>query len=347
MSRHHDPSLRPRNGHTLVVGVVARISGGPNQKDLSLDDQVDHAKDVVAELYDGPVEYRVISTKAKGERLDRPELEQIEAMLRSRELDLMIADDIGRMVRGTEAVRLCGIAVDHATRVIAPNDCIDTAEESWEEDVISACRDHVGHNAHTSKRLKQKLMNRFKKFGGATPREIYGYLKPEGSRTYDDWQKVAEATAIYPEWFLRLRADRNCSAVADWLNEKEVPPGKYCRRKKWDGAMVRRVTANTLLKGKPGRGHTRTVKHHETGRRVAVKNPQGAHYLEYPHLAHVEEDLFDEVNALLEGSNRGLGRPRVDGVDPRQGVPRKRTRFPGQHACCWYCGREYVWGATA
>jgi hypothetical protein len=62
------------------------------------------------------------------------------------------------MVRGTEAARLCGIAVDHGTRVIAPNDCIDTADESWEEDVISACRDHVGHNTHTSKRLKHKLI---------------------------------------------------------------------------------------------------------------------------------------------------------------------------------------------
>jgi hypothetical protein len=27
-------------------------------------------------------------------------------------------------------------------------------------------------------------------------------------------------------------------------------------------------------------------------------------------------------------------------------VPRKRTRFPGQHARCWYCGRHYVWGGN-
>jgi hypothetical protein len=41
------PPIWPRNEHTLVVGVVARISGGPNQKELSLDDQIDHAKQVV------------------------------------------------------------------------------------------------------------------------------------------------------------------------------------------------------------------------------------------------------------------------------------------------------------
>jgi site-specific DNA recombinase len=132
MSTHREKPMKPRIGHTLVVGVVARISDCPNQKELSLDDQRDHADQVVAEHYDGPVDYRVVATKGKGEALDRPELAEIEAMLRTRELDLLIAEDIGRIVRGTDAVRLCGIAVDHGTRVLAPNDCIDTAEDSWE-----------------------------------------------------------------------------------------------------------------------------------------------------------------------------------------------------------------------
>lgn len=83
MGTWHRP-LRPRSGGTLAVGIVARISGGPNQKDLSLDDQADHAKQAAAELYDGSVEYRVVSTTGKGERLDRPERDAVERMLRSR-----------------------------------------------------------------------------------------------------------------------------------------------------------------------------------------------------------------------------------------------------------------------
>src|SRR5262249_866111 len=160
------PTVVPRNGHTLVVGVVARISGCPNQKELSLKDQVDHAREIVTEHYgDISCHYRDIATKGKGERLDRPELEEIEELIRTRELDVLVAEDIGRLVRGTEALRLCGLAVDAGTRVLAPNDCIDTFEGSWEEDAIAACRDHVGHNAHTSKRIKHKKMNRFKKMG--------------------------------------------------------------------------------------------------------------------------------------------------------------------------------------
>ena len=71
----------PRNGLTLLVGIVARISGCTNQKEISLDDQEDHAKELVDYLYHGDVDYRVIATKGKGERLDRPELSQIEAMV--------------------------------------------------------------------------------------------------------------------------------------------------------------------------------------------------------------------------------------------------------------------------
>ena len=346
MRAHHDSPLIPRNGHTLVAEVVARISGCQNQKELSLQDQEDHAKQVVAEYYRAAVEYRVIATKGKGERLDRPELEQIEAMLRTRELDLMVAEDIGRMIRGAHAVRLCGIAVDHGTRVIAPNDFIDTAHPNWEEDVMDACRQHVGHNAHTSMRLKQKLMNRFTRFGGATAREIYGYLKPTGSKTYGEWQKDPAAVPVFEEWRRLLQQTGNCSEVADWLNRQGVPTGKYARRRTWDGKMVRRITANPVLKGMPRRGLKHTIKHHETGRRVSVKNPEGPQFYECPHLAFWTPEEFDELNIQLERSNETFGRKPVNGTDPCLHIPRKRTRFPGQHACCWYCGRPYVWGGN-
>ncbi len=346
MTRSSDSHITPRNGHTLVVGIVARISGCAKQKEVSLEDQVDHGKEEVAELYQGPVEYMAIATKGKGERLDRPELDEIERWLRSRKLDLLVMDDLGRLVRGAEAVRLCGIAVDHGTRVIAPNDCIDTAAENWEEDVISACRDHVGHNAHTSKRLKQKLMNRFKKGSGVTPCEIYGYIKPPDAKTYDDWLRDPKAEPFILEGRRRLLATLNCSAVADWFNRQGVPVGNYCRRSTWMGAMVRRFYRNSILKGQPGRGHRHTIKHHETGRRISVPNPKGPTYVEFPHLAYFTPDEFDELEQLLRQKNAKHRRPSQDGVDPRHRVPRKRTRFPGQHAYCWYCGRQYVWGAN-
>jgi hypothetical protein len=338
--------MTPRNGRTLVVGIAARISGCANQKEVSLEDQVDHGKQVAAEEYDGPIEYEVIATKGKGERLDRPELEQIQALLRTGRLDLFIVEDIGRLVRGAEAVRLCGIAVDHGTRVLAPNDGIDTDDDHWEEDVLSACRDHVGHNSHTSRRLKQKLMNRFIQSGGATPLLIAGYLKPERAQTYDDWAKDPAWEPIYAEWYRRLDGSLNCSAVADWLNQAKVSTGPYARRDTWDGDMVRRLTANPILKGKPARGAMHTIKNHETGRRVSVKNPDGPRFKDYPHLAFWDEADFDRLNDRLAAHNQGKGRKPGEVRHPREGVPRSRTLFPGQHARCWYCGRICLWGGN-
>jgi site-specific DNA recombinase len=53
MSSHSDKSLLPRDGQVLVAGIVARISGCKNQKELSLDDQVDHGKQEVWTRYHG------------------------------------------------------------------------------------------------------------------------------------------------------------------------------------------------------------------------------------------------------------------------------------------------------
>lgn len=346
MTRKSDLTLVPRNGHQLVVAIVARISGCASQKEMSLEDQVDHAKEEIADLYQGPVDYRVTATKGKGEALDRPELAEIERTIRSRDLDVLVMEDVGRLVRGTDAKRLWGIAVDHGVRCIAPNDCLDTADETWEEDMIAACRDHVGHNAHTSKRLKKKLMNRFRKRGGSVALPIAGYHKPDDAQTYYDWQKDDDATPVIAEGLRMLRATRNCSAVADWFNEVKFPTGPYARRDSWNGSMVRRYFRNRLLGGFPGRGFRHTVKRHETGRRISVKKPDGAVYVEVPHLAHVDIVELDEVNAILEEHNSRYRRPREKDVDPLWRRPRKRTRFPGQHARCWYCGRQYVWGGN-
>ncbi len=138
------PQLSPRNGKVLVVAIVARISGCAKQTGLSLVDQVEHGKKFVRELYpEGEVIWHEIATTGKGEQVDRPELKQLRSLIESDALDLVLAEDLGRLVRGTAVKDLCGLACDHGTRVISPNDCIDTADDSWEEDVIAACRDRA------------------------------------------------------------------------------------------------------------------------------------------------------------------------------------------------------------
>ncbi len=65
-----------------------------------------------------------------------------------------------------------------------------------------------------------------------------------------------------------------------------------------------------------------------------------------PHLGFIEASRYDRVVAMLKRRNANRGRKPVDGSDPRKGVPRKRTAWPGQHARCGVCGRLYYYGGN-
>nr|ADY61320.1 hypothetical protein Plabr_3730 [Rubinisphaera brasiliensis DSM 5305] len=335
--------LKPRSGRVLHVLVVARISGCQNQKEVSLEDQVDHAKAEIADLYDGPAEFYPIATKGKGERLDRPELEEVENQIRDGLIDVVFMEDVGRMVRGTAAVQIWGLAADRGIRCLAPNDGCDTAEETWEEDLISACREHVSHCAHTSRRIKKKQMSRFRRDGGALPVQIAGYIKPEGAKHYSELRKDESA-----EKFLRggldvLRRTLNWSAVADYFNDQGFPTGPYTRKNEWDGSAAKRLYKNPILVGRPQRGAFHSVKNHETGRREAQKNPDGPTYRDEPHLAFFEREELEPVLLAVTNKHKKLGRSK--GLLQFEGS-RKRTRFPGRCAVCYYCGRPMLWGGN-
>jgi site-specific DNA recombinase len=350
--RKSNEELVPRNGHTLCVLVGARISGCANQKEISLDDQVDNSKEFVCNIYIAPVDYTVISTVGKGEALDRPELERFEAAYRSGKFDLAVYDEISRLIRGVEAKRFLGIGVDHGTRSICLAEDIDTADDTWEEDVINACGENVAAQNRTSHRIKTRLMHRFRRSAGPTGRPISGYIIPEGAKTYLEWLKDETATPIVLEAIDSIlnRPDRakpaNCSAVARFFNNVGFAVGPYARRAIWNGQMAHRFLSNPLLKGIARRGVRHSVKNFESGRRKPQKNPAGPKFFDVPHLAHVDPERFDLLQDDLKQSNARFRRPTVNGRDSRLHIRRKQTRLPGQLACCWYCGREYVWGGN-
>lgn len=342
MSYKSDQEAEPRDGHTWRTLIAARISGCANQKELSLEDQEDRGREISNEIYSGETEFDVVATTGKGERLDRPELAAIERKLETGNYDLFVMDDVGRLVRGHHAVSLWGTAVDNGTRCVAPIDDLDTISEGWERDLLQACGEHVGHNILASRRIKQKSMNRFIKYGHTAARPIASYIVPQGARSYDDWRIDEAISLLIRQAASVLRRTLNCSGVADWFNERGVKPGLCCRSKLWNGPMVRRFFGNTLLKGKPQRGKYHTVKHHKRGRRISVKNPKGPAFYDAPHLAILEAAEFDDLNEALATQNFKLGRPQGNGDS---GYSPRRSKYPSGSARCWYCGFHYVWGA--
>ncbi|HMP06889.1 MAG TPA: recombinase family protein, partial [Lacipirellulaceae bacterium] len=158
------PPLRPRNGSLLRVLIVARIST-IHQDARSLDDQEALCRRWIEDHYDGPVEFEVIATRGSGERLDRAELRQIEDRIASRELDVLITEDLGRIVRRAHAVTICENCEDDGVRLISINDRIDTGQESWRTLAFFQTMHHEMHNADTARRIRRSLRNRFQNGG--------------------------------------------------------------------------------------------------------------------------------------------------------------------------------------
>lgn len=191
-------------------------------------------------------------------------------------------------------------------------------------------------------------MLRFKRNGGARAGVMYGYDEPEGGETYFDVQKDPdpETEKNIKDGRDLLEATLNYSAVAQMFNARNVPGGPSRRKEKWDGASIKRLYHNPILKGTPSRGSRKTEKRHHSGRRVSAPNPDGPTFIDCPHLKYFEPEEIDPLLARLKEQNARYSRGREGRTDPRKRVSRKQTKFPGQQGTCYYCGSHYVWGGN-
>ncbi len=340
--------MTPKSGHSLHVLMICRVSSpGPGKQDIrSLDDQENMLRAWIKERYTGPTDVRVIRGTGSGERLNRKELFDASDAVENGDFDLVLCEDLGRIMRRMEATTFCEAAEDSSTRVIAVNDGVDTADDHWRMNAIFASMRHEMYNGDTSKRIRRSHRNRFMQ-GGVVGTVIYGYIKPPGSKTDDELQKDSSAEAIYDEWFTRLENGQSFSRIADWLNESGVPPGPYSRTQRWTHDMVGRISRNPILKGVRERNRRVSKRINKTGERKSVKAPpEELLQRECPHLAFIDAERFDRVSAMLEERNACYSRVRNGQRDVRAGISKKKTRFPGQCVYCGICGEMYVFGAS-
>ena len=266
--------------------------------------------------------------------------------MRSRQFDLVLTEDLGRILRRVEAFQFCEFAEDYETRVIAINDNVDTAQDGWRMSAFFAAMRHELYNADNAKRIRRSQEARFES-GGMLPCNIFGYVKPKDAETEDDLRKDEQAEPIYREWFRILEEGGTYQDVADWLNEELVPVGPYCRIAFWTCRMVSRITHNKILKGERTRNNVKSKRKNRTGRRRGVKTTAKERKVrKCPHLAFFDEAYYDRVVAAADQRNEKYRRKVVNGQDSRTNVPRKRTHYPGQAAFCGICGRLYVYGGN-
>lgn len=346
MTTELKPPLNARNGHTLRVLLPCRVSDpGPGKQDIrSLGDQEALYRHWLSEHIALPVEVTVLAGSGSGEWLEREEYLRLMESVESDQFDLVLTEDLGRIVRRIHAHLFCELCVDHRTRCIALNDHVDTCEPGWQDRSIFSAWHHERSNRDTSDRIKRTHRNRFEQ-GRCLALPIFGYLKKPGVKTDDDLEKVPETTPIYEEWFRRLDEGGLYAEVADWLNENNVSTGPYARNAKWDGRMVSRVSHNWLLKGDRFRNKRRTKRNNTTGKYKSEKADTKELLLRHvPHLAFFHEAYYDRVIAKADARNAKYRRNGKGKADPCLDRPKKRTRFPGQTIFCGICGRLYVFG---
>jgi site-specific DNA recombinase len=343
MAHRLDPPLTPRNGITLRVLAVCRISG-LNQDLKALEDQEALYRRYVADHHDGPTDWEVFATRSSGELLDRRELFEISERIDSRRWDLLITEDLGRIARRHHAIVICEAAEDSGTRLIALNDHVDTGRGDWQTSAMFATLRHEQYNKDTAKRIRRSMRNRFVTQGLIQSIQ-YGYIKPAGVKTDDKVAKEPAAGPIYEEWFRRLESGASFSEIVDFLNDLGIKPGPSSQTGRWSVSLVRNMTYNPILKGVRVRNRKMSMRINKTGRHRSVDAPP-EELLErpVPHLAFIDAARYDRVVAMLRRRNSNRGRKPVNGSDPRLGVPRRRTSWPGQHVRCGVCGRLFYFG---
>jgi len=338
-------SFVPRNGHSLNVIAVCRVSSpGPGKQDIrSLDDQMCKIREFLDREFDVTYEITEICGQGSGENLNRQEFHQLLDLVETGEYDLVISEDLGRICRRIRAHEFAEGCTDFDTRLIAINDHVDTAQDGWQDHSIFSAWHHERSNRDTSERIKRSHRSRFRE-GGCAQFPIYGIIKPQGSKKDLEWSKDPAAEPVIQEVVRMLFEHRNYSAVADWLNEQQVPVGPCCRRDRWTGCAVARWIHNPILSGRRFR-NKKVSRRRSDGKYVAVKaNPDEIIWREVPHLAFLSREEHESLLQTLDSTNANRSRRFGGKRDTRASIPRKRTRFPGQMTFCGICGRLYVFG---
>ena len=334
---------KPKNGAKFKGIGVARISGD-NQDEKSWEDQEAFYRGWLDRTYGRDnFELRVIEYRGSGQILDHAEFLELCDLVKTGSYDFVIAEDLSRIIRRLQAVIFCEEAEALGTRVVGIGDPVDTAIEGWEYAAVFTSLKNKAFCKDTARRIRRTLRNRFAN-GEIVMCLQYGYIKPHPGASDEEVQKDPEAVAIYEKWISMLEDGATYAEVARWLESENVPTGQYCTTEKWSGAMVKRLTYNPILKGERLR-NKRMVDRGHNGRPKCIDAPPEELLVRMvPHLAFVEPDRWDRLIRQLDERNRKYQRSAERCNDPRAGIPKRQTRWPGQHLRCGVCGRLYVHG---
>ena len=114
------PPLMARNGHTLQVLETCRVSDPTKQDERSPDEQGGLTEEWLRSSTDSPFEVTRLTGSGSGECLECDEYLQLLDLIATRQFDVVLTEDLGRICRRIHAHLVCEHCVDHGTRLISP-----------------------------------------------------------------------------------------------------------------------------------------------------------------------------------------------------------------------------------
>ncbi len=336
--------LVPRSSDGVLSAIaIGRISTA-HQEDESIDASHEYVRTYLDNVYEGPMHLELLGEQISGMIADRATIRRAEELMDAGQVDLVIAEDLGRIYRNPRfQYDFVQDAVDRGVRVICIADNLDTADENWEVMLSTAAVRH-GMQVPTTRRQVRRTATYSFHNGGMVQKCRYGFRKLTKEEAQSGQfgppklriAKLPECTPVIWEMKNRfLQGDRYID-IADWLNGEGIEPGHYVKSKRWDGGLVADLLADPIL------GGVRTFRamiYHpvfRTGKHKREKNSEPETET-YPELAHLTPEEDAELKAEI-ARRSAEHRWRFGSDHPRHNVPRNRSIWPGQAATCVACG---------
>lgn len=337
-------SLVPKVAGPLRVIMLGRIST-EHQNIENIDASYDEDERYLKRIYNGEMHVKRLGERGSGWKIGRATIIEALEEIKTGKWDVVITEDLGRAYRNPEfQYMIAHLCVDHFTRLICIGDGIDTGEPNWEPILAAAVMRHGMTVPEARRRVKRTATHSFHG-GGMVLKTKYGYRRltpdeaasglfgPKGVRI----AKVLEATPHIREMRDRFLRGDSYAAIADWLNDSGISPGPYAKSGVWKGQLVVDLFRAPILHG------LRTFRDYEhtmifsTGEHRRSKNESPEEVL-IPELAHM---TLEEQEILWAAMDEHA--PPRDKDNPRKGVARRSSHWPGQHLRCAICSDEMFW----
>jgi len=252
----------------------------------------------------------VIKDEAEsGTKSSRPGFQQVDALMKSGQISILVVDDQSRLTRGANALSFIEDLRFNGARFLSLGDNIDTDQENWRVMVQV-----MGiHNSTTiqelGRRVKRGQVGRLLR-GLTTGDYPLGYesyfVNPEeihqtrrGPKPEKNIRVLEPIAKCIRQVFARFNEGRSINEIARRLTKQKVTRGSRAKHGLWDHHQVRRMLGNEKYIGIWTWGKTKTSRS-SAGKVKQVALPEKEWIrVERPDLRIIDQVVWDKTQARL------------------------------------------------